>query len=657
MKPAPPLPPGAVSSEPPVVRLDDIGRGQRKSFGLSNDPLITAEAERATSIRLHSGVDKVGVPLTDAEFAQFEVWKRLVDDRSMDRAMADNQNGAAEKRVSLNLAQPQVELWIAAAAPRRAEILATVPSGLDAVVRDAAFSGEELEALRRRVAEQLMVRQNLKRVDGTTLSGDTALLDSLRSQGIDARGVHRNTPQTVTISVDSVPGRDAPTLKRLGANAVARARTSGLLSAAEALMIDIDDLGAPMLARAERENDPGQLKAGLSIGWPSGTHPDGRPYIPGPCTSAFTISWLGSLWLTTAAHCGLSNSYVTSGTTYSDVPFWTDSRSQVNHNGWVLGTQRYFAFNTSMGRDVSLVQLSPRAAASDLYTLNPAVDTTYHYGLTNHPPYGSTWVCVEGASSLRTHPLVNGQNRDRCGASPVNTFNSFRTATIQWICSGDSGGLVHYADEALGIVYAIAAPTITGYPNPECAETLYYTTVASVLATFPGSSILVQGTFNYQTTNPAKLEPQSSPGSCIHRHANGDTGQPQGGWLQQIPSSYFPWIACNSSEQNWYFDPNNGFTSGQVWSLRSTSNTCMTVPGGNASNSVVLTQENCNGSTPQLWFAETYPGMGGQVLFRSMVDTNKCASVRDPYNGSDPHWIHVWDCFYQAPPQLFKPRD
>ena len=129
MKPAPPLPPEAVSSAPPVVRLGDIGRRQRESFALPNDPATVAEAERATSLRLHRGIDKVGVPLTDAEFAQFEVWKRLVDEPSMDKAMAEHQNEAAEKRVSPVLGAPQVELWVLPAAPHRSDILASVPVG------------------------------------------------------------------------------------------------------------------------------------------------------------------------------------------------------------------------------------------------------------------------------------------------------------------------------------------------------------------------------------------------------------------------------------------------------------------------------------------------------------------------------------------------
>ena len=92
---------------------------------------------------------------------------------------------------------------------------------------------------------------------------------------------------------------------------------------------------------------------------------------------------------------------------------------------------------------------------------------------------------------------------------------------------------------------------------------------------------------------------------------------------------------------------------GEVWSIQSNWQ-CIELPGGNTANGSILTQQGCNYAAAQPWVIQ--PGILDESFWaRSLVDTNKCLSVRDPYNPSDPHWIHIWDCFSNHPAQQWVP--
>ena len=97
----------------------------------------------------------------------------------------------------------------------------------------------------------------------------------------------------------------------------------------------------------------------------------------------------------------------------------------------------------------------------------------------------------------------------------------------------------------------------------------------------------------------------------------------------------------------------NWYTSGDVWSI-SSSGQCVNLTGSDVTNGNILTQQGCSNASPQQWIVQ--PGVTpGSFFARWVGNASKCMSVRDPYNPSDPHWIHIWDCYSNHPAQQWTP--
>ena len=132
------------------------------------------------------------------------------------------------------------------------------------------------------------------------------------------------------------------------------------------------------MKRTQRESDPGQIKAGVSLKLLFDLPNVG--IVLASCTSNVSVNYAGRTFLVTAGHCvypGENAAY--NGQT--DVPNWhNDGVTGVKHSGLYIGNSRYFSAYDAGGKDIALIEYKQPGAppftsagglASGLYTLTP----------------------------------------------------------------------------------------------------------------------------------------------------------------------------------------------------------------------------------------------------------------------------------------------
>ncbi len=618
----------------------------RSSWGLGNDLGTIKAAEADTATRLADGKEVAFVPLTNDENRMFQRWLNLVDNKPFNKYLWDHQDVFAEKATSPNITAPSVEIWMKSdeADPKLPpQLIELLPDGLAVKVHPAKFSGAELDKLRYTLKSQI----DLRRSGEKSSSAPSDELDEILATGAPVVDVHREVPQSISIVLDEANQYS----KEVESFSLKLADRAKFLNPFAQAMLRFTIGSAPQAKTATRENDPGQIHAGLA--W---TDSIGGGSI---CTTNRAIEFNSEQYLITAAHCATTFTPVDGGSpawkSRIDVPNWTASVANIyTMNNQLIGNQRYFSYHWASGRDIMLVRLANPGLKSWLYQLNPSLNTTYHYGLNGNlsNPYSISYVCMEGAAQSRVNvPGVSGNpaTRDSRCANVNLQFYAEQVTEVQgiWTCNGDSGGLVHVADTAVGIV-AYSRGT------NDCDNNLGFAPLwLNVPAVTTGGGVNTGEGWSF-----TGISPMSNPANCLYRHPSGAGGL-NGGWLQQN--------ICGAWQSIWSPYPMND-GSGEVWGLYSPDGTCFDNPEVNTSyNWLITTQYQCHWSYNQRVrfvpkeYAGVTPSPGpavgdGSFYMRYVVNESQCVSVRDPYNPNDPHWIHSWQCFYQHPAQLWKLR-
>ncbi len=632
----------------------DAVAATRKEFGLDSPRELMDQALNDFDKRVASGDQKSFLPFTDEEQPMFQRWISLVDSPSFDDFLFAHQDWFAEKVPAFDIHRASITVYVKRGAPKDLidEFRSKLPAGLAVDLVESAWSGKELESVKVRLANEILALGQEPQADPAM---DKARLASLSASSFVARaeqaGVRfvdtkRNSAQAVTLVVP--PGTDLAEAKTI----VTEVATKNALPA-EMFIVEIGTAPTPL--RATRESDPGQIKAGVQLIVRNSNESEFF------CTSNIALNYGGKTYLVTAGHCvGVAQSPANVGVPAPN--FHDDNKTGVWHNGLYLGNFRLFSYNWSSGHDIALVELmqkgdpavypqeSAPGLASGLYTLTPGYHQTLHYGLsaTPHFPTSGSTVCFEGASPDRINAIAtngyNGENGNRCGTVHTSTYAGMQyiTGPNTTACGGDSGGLIHTNEGPAGV--------LAFSDNENCGPNTGYSLFVNELSAFPGATIV-----SWPSNQKVQLRPGSAPDSCLHAHPNGNTGQPTGGWTQQIPSPYYPWLSCGSTTSDqWRFLANNSYTTGDVYLLDNSAGQCLQPPDPYPDNWDIVVQTWCDSLGN--WQIVNAGVGGGYFLMKSMLRPWMCLSVRDPYNPNDPHWFHTWDCFSSHPAQRFVPR-
>ena len=653
--PLPPLPPSRTGYV--LDPIDENGQRTRASLGLANDAGTLELARVQFGARLQRGPDRAGVALTDAEYDLFVRWKDLVDAAGLDNLMASNQSVVAEKIVSRNIADPWVDLYLPPSVDPglRQRLLDSAPAGLRVGVRDASWTGQELERFRISMiaASASNAPDPIVRTDGSDETQFVAVVGALKQNGFTPTNVEREVPQRLRISLPK--GVAGPAAAVVIVNALA---VQGRIDQAIVDTVTFDEADPPVFAAATRETDPGPIHAGLRIGGG-----------PGTCTSNVGVTIYGGTYsgdyVVTAGHCFSENNFSPGSSIEA-----TYAGQAWSRNGHQFGTSTWRAWNTPFGNDIGLIRVTSGGMMSGLYHRNKASNFTVHYGISNNAATGgpgstSSWACLEGASAHRINvPGTSGTgpnaaHSDRCGHSNMSSYSTVPVweespggTTNVITCEGDSGGLVHDGSgNPMGIMSYRRGPETS--PDGPCSWGGGFAVLRFNLDRFTtagGGTWAIHNWPNFTSTWSLLKSRYSGTGisasNCVHGHDNGGTGQPSGGWLQTWPSSYFAGSNCSISTigNPWRWEPQNDyFPDGDIWQFRSGATAyCITAPGGNTANWTIATRQTCTGFADQLFRLE--PTNQNYAYFRSYANQGQCLSIRDPGNSSDPHWTHYWQC-------------
>ncbi len=592
----------------------------RKTLGLANDDRLLVIGEADTAKRRADGDDNAGVVLSDSEYQKFLRWKSLVDDPGFVNSVIDRKDRISDREVSFDINNPTVTLYATdRATPADLTSLRSARSDLNVMVKPGRHSANDIEALRNELAVKIALKGSSKPLsevpnstptpDGTAIPkledaknngpvlASTGLFEEFELAGMEVVHV-RAEPQRIKVVVDKNSTIKASEAKR-------HPKIAAALKVKGEDLFEFVEGSKPKPKAATRESDPGQMKAGLSMTMANGN-------IGGPCTSNVSVRYGGYSYLVTAGHC-----FYPSGTPGDQpgpiAPNWQLLRFSHQGREFGVGTNAYM--NLSLGRDIGLIYLWQPGSASEYFNLNPSPGVTRHYAL-QYAPQGSyqysassSWGCIEGASPDRA--LVGGVGADRCGPIVANSNNWSMTEIFVATCGGDSGGLLHYADEPLGILSAADVP-VPG-TNDQCGSRSEFAKLYPNLNTWVNPSVVLR---NSPTSAPNSYLPAVSV-KLVATHSGLCLDAAYGSLSSGTAINQYP---CHGQgSQRWFFQPRNDLNDGDIWDVIRNA--------GGPSGS--FAQLGVQGFTPS-WGSPVIHGGGAWRI--SNQNTN--GFTLNPYNGT-----------------------
>jgi len=595
-----------------AIFADSGLRAARAGFGFPTDDDSMKRAVEDTLARVVSN-DPIGAPLSDEELSLMTEFVATSDERdALTAYMRANSDTAAGWVFNQDVLHPKATLQVTQLFPAEKlhELQALVPEGMPYEIVTVEFSSDEILKFVGQLDNTIHHKSDEL--------GLEAVFAELKLQPFSF--LFSDDSQLITLLVpDTEEQSDEQLTEQLNA------RINGLQL--PNLKVNQTD---PDQEASGRTDSPGEAKGGIRIAIGAGS-----------CTVNASAKQGNDYYILTAGHCdpGAGAVYHLQSGGPAGTPY-----------GYTVAKANQDGTTTTWARDYLLSKLPPGArglASSYVMVVGSTTGIPAYVqllGTLASVESSSTYVCYEGASSLRSQILASNPSRTLCGWYAART--SFGRIQINVrVCQGDSGGTVRNGSVLYGIVSRLSADAI---PGTNCAEAMSYTRIQSEMSAGAFSVVLGEADTSMLVSNVGGGDPQYD--RCVSASNTGvANGTPylQWGCIYLQPGSVEPHPA-----QSFRIEPVPGAGNSDTYRLvrmDGATKTCLSVDGGSAGggygDGALLLVWGCIGITHPLqsWrFAYQTQAVDGYFNMIS-VGSGKCISVP---NTSTAHGVQliIWGC-------------